>query len=224
MPVVAMSWHEAASYCEWLSGMTGKRYRLPTEAEWERAARGGQESFLYPWGDAPPETIPDYDKRWKLGPEPVGLYKPNGYGLYNVGDNVHEWCSDWHADGYYARSPERNPEGPKSCPNHHRSSGTALYFLSRHCHQRRPAERETEIRTFRGSEHRSFAFTQFRGRSRNRASAEFAGRLWPGNGWIRKTFRHFDGYSGINEFFRNVCDFVCVAPRPALLRDAARTL
>src|SRR5437762_1853903 len=55
-----------------------------------------------------------------------------------------------------------------------------------------------------------------------RESAEFAGRLWPGNGWIWKTFRHFDGYGGIDEFFRNVCNFVRVAPRPALLRDAAR--
>jgi len=114
MPVVAVSWHEAASYCEWLSGATGKRYRLPSEAEWERAARGGEEGLLYPWGDAPPETLPDYGKRWKLGPEPVGLYKPNAYGLYNVGDNVHEWCADWYDDGYYAHSPERNPLGPKS--------------------------------------------------------------------------------------------------------------
>ena len=114
MPVVAVSWHEAASYCEWLSCVTGKRYRLPSEAEWERAARGGAEGFLYPWGDAPPKMVPDYDKRWKRGPEPVGLYPPNAYGLYNVGDNVHEWCADWYDDGYYERSPERNPPGPKS--------------------------------------------------------------------------------------------------------------
>ncbi len=114
MPVVAVSWHEAASYCEWLSGASGKRYRLPSEAEWECAARGGAEGLLYPWGDAPPEAVPDYDKRWKSGPEPVGLYPPNAYGLYNMGDNVHEWCADWYDDGYYGRSPERNPPGPKS--------------------------------------------------------------------------------------------------------------
>src|SRR5260370_3691656 len=114
MPVVAVSWHEAASYCEWLSGVAGKRYRLPSEAEWEHAARGGAESFLYPWGNAPPETVPDYAKRWKLGPDPVGLYAPNPYDLYNVGHNVHEWCADWYDDGDYGHSPERNPQGPKS--------------------------------------------------------------------------------------------------------------
>lgn len=114
MPVVAVSWHEARGYCEWLSRAMGKSYRLPTEAEWERAARGGEEGFLYPWGDAPPEMVPDYAKRWKLGPEPVGLYAPNAYGLYNAGDNVHEWCADWYDDGYYGRSPEGNPRGPQS--------------------------------------------------------------------------------------------------------------
>jgi formylglycine-generating enzyme len=114
MPVVAASWYEATSYCEWLSGLTGKSYRLPTEAEWERAARGGAEGALYPWGNAPPEMVPDYAKRWKRGPEPVGLFEPNAYGLYNVGDNVHEWCADWYDDGYYGRSPERNPQGPQS--------------------------------------------------------------------------------------------------------------
>jgi formylglycine-generating enzyme required for sulfatase activity len=112
MPIVAVSWHEAASYCDWLSAKTGKRYRLPTEAEWERAARGGAEGLAYPWGEAGPESVPDYAKRWKNGPEPVGLYPPNPYGLYNMGDNVHEWCSDWYAADYYHHSPERNPSGP----------------------------------------------------------------------------------------------------------------
>ena len=112
MPVVAVSWYEAAAYCEWLSKATGKNYRLPTEAEWERAARGGAEGLGFPWGDAPPETIPDYAKRWKNGPEPVGLYEANAYGLYNLGDNVHEWCADWYEADYYQHSPERNPRGP----------------------------------------------------------------------------------------------------------------
>ncbi len=111
-PVVAPSWFDAVAYCEWLSKKTSRRYRLPTEAEWERAARGGEEGKLYPWGDAPPETLPDYAARWKTGPEPVGRYAPNACGLYNIGDNVHEWCADWYDPSYYARSPERNPQGP----------------------------------------------------------------------------------------------------------------
>lgn len=112
MPVVAVSWHEATAYCDWLSTGTNKRYRLPTEAEWECAARGGLEQSLYPWGDAPPESLPDYANRWKSGPEPVGLYGPSAFGLHNMGDNVHEWCSDWYDAGYYKDSPERNPQGP----------------------------------------------------------------------------------------------------------------
>jgi len=114
MPVVAVSWHEAAGYCDWLSRATEKRYRLPTEAEWERAARGGAEGLLYPWGNAGPESVPDYAKRWKSGPEPVGMYAPNAYGLYNLGDNVHEWCADWYDARYYGHSTERNPQGPVS--------------------------------------------------------------------------------------------------------------
>jgi formylglycine-generating enzyme required for sulfatase activity len=113
-PVVAASWFDAVSYCEWLSGVSGRAYFLPSEAQWERAARGGAEGGDFPWGNVPrgeaPESIvPDYAARWKNGPEPVGLYPPNAYGLYNMGDNVHEWCADWYHAGYYARSPERNP-------------------------------------------------------------------------------------------------------------------
>ena len=112
MPVVAISWNEAMAYCAWLSEATGKGHRLPTEAEWECAARGGAEGSAYPWGDFPPEALPDYANRWKNGPEPVGLYAPNAYGLYNIGDNVHEWCADWYDPGYYRWSPGWNPQGP----------------------------------------------------------------------------------------------------------------
>ena len=111
-PVVAVSWFDAVAYCDWLSRTLGKRYRLPTEAEWERAARGGVDGEPFPWGNCAPEELPDYARRWKTGPEPVGLYAPNPYGLYNLGDNVHEWCADWYDAGYYAHSPERNPQGP----------------------------------------------------------------------------------------------------------------
>jgi len=111
-PVVAVSWFAAVKYCEWLGGMTGYKYRLPTEAEWERAARGGVEGKLFPWGDDPPESLPNYEKRWKTGPEPVACSAPNAFGLYDLCQNVHEWCSDWYQADYYAVGAERNPQGP----------------------------------------------------------------------------------------------------------------
>jgi sulfatase modifying factor 1 len=111
-PVVGVSWYDAARYCDWLSKSSGRRFRLPTEAEWERAARGGEENKLYPWGDPSPLSLPDYEKRWKTGPEPVAQYTPNAFGLYDVCENVHEWCSDWYQADYYIASPERNPTGP----------------------------------------------------------------------------------------------------------------
>ena len=114
--VAGVSWHEAARYCEWLSAQTTRLFRLPTEAEWELAARGGLDQKQFPWGDAPPQSLPDYAKRWQNGPEPVARYAPNGFGLYDIGDNVHEWCSDWYDPNYYSVSPERNPQGPEHCP------------------------------------------------------------------------------------------------------------
>jgi formylglycine-generating enzyme required for sulfatase activity len=113
-PVVAVSWFEAAAYCEWLSRASGRCYRLPTEAEWERAARGGVEGKLFPWGDAAPQSLPNYELRWKAGPERVAQYAANAFGLFNMCDNVHEWCVDWYEADFYARSPERNPRGPES--------------------------------------------------------------------------------------------------------------
>ena len=114
-PVVAVSWFEAAAYCDWLTKVTGRNYRLPTEAEWERAARGDREQLLYAWGNEPPEAWPAYNRRWKgdvRGPLPVGQDAPNPYGLFDMGENVHEWCADWFARNYYAASPQRNPRGP----------------------------------------------------------------------------------------------------------------
>jgi len=113
-PVVGVSWYEAIRYCEWLCERTQRGLRLPSEAEWERAARGGRKDALYPWGDTPPPELPGYAGRWKTGPEPVGQAEPNEYGLYNMCDNVHEWCSDWFDANYYAASCKRNPRGPES--------------------------------------------------------------------------------------------------------------
>ncbi|MGH9451837.1 MAG: formylglycine-generating enzyme family protein [Terriglobia bacterium] len=114
-PVTGVSWVEAARFCAWLSGETGRRYQLPTEAEWEWAAIGGRIGRLYPWGDESPAVWPPYLSRWGgdvKGPFAVGLGEPNPYGLYDMSENVHEWCRDWYQKDYYAVAPELNPEGP----------------------------------------------------------------------------------------------------------------
>ncbi len=111
-PVVSVSWCDAGAYCEWLRSVSGQACRLPTEAEWEFAARGGLAGAAFPWGDAPPHTRENYAARWRNGPEPVGTSAPNGYGLFDMCENVHEWCSDWYEAQYYAVSPERDPQGP----------------------------------------------------------------------------------------------------------------
>ena len=112
-PVIGISWFDAVAYCEWLSKSRGEKYRLPTEAEWEKACRGGIENCEYAWGNDPPEAIEYFRGEW-TGPRAVAQWRPNGYGLFNMGDNVHEWCLDWYSEEYYAQSPEQNPAGPEN--------------------------------------------------------------------------------------------------------------
>ena len=108
-PAVGMTWQGAVDYCQW----AGKR--LPTEAEWEKAARGGLEGKKYPWGDEPPdETKTNFGKYMMGTSTPIGSYPPNGYGLHDMGGNVEEWCYDWYRPDYYQNSPQRNPKGPDS--------------------------------------------------------------------------------------------------------------
>lgn len=111
-PVTSVSWFDAVAYTDWISRESGKLYRLPTEAEWERAARGGLEGKLYTWGDEAPQLQTNYADLWLNGPEGVGRQPPNGFGLYDISENVHEWCSDWYDERYYSGSPLNNPRGP----------------------------------------------------------------------------------------------------------------
>lgn len=114
-PVVGVSWDEAIAYCRWLSARLGQAFRLPTEAEWERAARGGREGAEYPWGDEPPwETTFAGCNHETGGPLRVGANEPNDFNLYDMSEGVHEWCSDYYDSSYYRYSPEQNPRGPES--------------------------------------------------------------------------------------------------------------
>ena len=114
-PVVGVSWFDATAYCGLLSEVFGDPYRLPTEAEWERAALGGTDGAQYPWG-AEPFDGPSGEKGGRFPQEAtweVGYAPANGYGLVDIGFNVHEWCSDWYDPGYYPVSPEHDPQGPQ---------------------------------------------------------------------------------------------------------------
>jgi len=114
-PVLFVSWHDAAKFCEWLGG------RLPREAEWEYAARGGKQDAVYPWGIETPlcrASAPNGakfdDKSFcnATGTETVASFTANGFGLYDMAGNAWEWVQDWYHKGYYARSPSVDPPGP----------------------------------------------------------------------------------------------------------------
>ncbi|SEG87207.1 Formylglycine-generating enzyme, required for sulfatase activity, contains SUMF1/FGE domain [Thermomonospora echinospora] len=111
-PMVSVSWQDAEELCERLT--TGKvQYRLPTEAEWERAARGGLIGRRYPWGDEPPTPQRcDFDRFDELSILPSRRLPPNGYGLYAMAGSVWEWTSDWYDAEYYKESPATAPPGP----------------------------------------------------------------------------------------------------------------
>jgi serine/threonine-protein kinase len=116
-PIVSLTWEEASTFCEWAGG------RLPTEAEWERAARGGGIGRLYPWGGAAPvcasgepngARFDDDAACAEQEPAAVGSYRPNDFGIFDMTGNVWEWCQDWYAPRYYASAPDADPQGPDS--------------------------------------------------------------------------------------------------------------
>ena len=110
--IVGVNWFDAVAYCAWLTRKSGIQHRLPTEAEWERACRGGVDDAEFAWGDDPPETFAYFNGEW-TGPRRVAEWRANGFGIFNMGENVHEWCRDWYAQDYYRVSPGRNPTGPE---------------------------------------------------------------------------------------------------------------
>ncbi len=112
-PVVGVNWFDARRYCEWISGGEEPSFRLPTEAEWEKACRGSEQDGPYAWGAQPPAEIAYFEGDW-TGPRPVAEWRPNSSGLWNMGDNVHEWCADWYSADYYTVSVGRSPSGPRS--------------------------------------------------------------------------------------------------------------
>lgn len=112
-PVENVSWNDVQDYIRQLNQLNTKIYRLPTEAEWEYAARSGGKKEEYSGGNNA-DVVAWYSGNSGGKTHPVGQKQPNGLGFYDMSGNVYEWCSDWYREGYYSKSPRNNPQGPSS--------------------------------------------------------------------------------------------------------------
>ncbi len=141
-PVVDVSWNDAVAFCKWLSEKEGRHYRLPTEAEWEYACRAGT-TTRYWCGDDPESLVkvaniydqssakvfPEWSKYALSGDDgfpftaPVGSFRPNAFGLYDMHGNVWQWCADFYGEDTYAKSPVDDPHGPAKGDKHVRRGG-----------------------------------------------------------------------------------------------------
>ena len=116
-PVTSVSWDDIQRFIQKLNALTGKHYRLPTEAEWEFAARGGTKSKNFEYaGSNDSNEVAWTSANSGLTIHPVGQKKPNELGLYDMSGNAWEWCTDWFDENYYAKSPGNDPKGPESGP------------------------------------------------------------------------------------------------------------
>lgn len=132
-PVENVSWNDAQAFLTKLNQLTGKKYALPTEAQWEYAARGGVKSNGYKYSGS--NTVGDvawYDGNSESSTHPVGAKQPNELGIYDMGGNVLEWCSDWYDPNYYSNSPQANPTGPASGTDRVMRGGS-WYYDARYC-------------------------------------------------------------------------------------------